>query len=187
MLRCAVRFLPPRGVEFTMQAHVRQRGRVPGRTERAPKFAMKRIDVLSDSTGETAEKVVRAAMLQFPHSGAQIRLHTRVRTKEAARPILERAAQGGGARRLHRREPRAARVHPRVELRAQGRGARPHRLAHRQARRRSSTGSRSTCRARCSRSPTSTSAASRRSSSRSRATTARSRATSRRPTSSSSA
>lgn len=55
----------------------------------------KRIDVLSDSTGETAEKVVRAAMLQFPHSGAQIRLHTRVRTKEAARPILERAAKEG--------------------------------------------------------------------------------------------
>src|SRR5687768_11811129 len=55
----------------------------------------KRIDVLSDSTGETAEKVVRAAMLQFPHSGAQIRLHTRVRTKEAARPILERAAREG--------------------------------------------------------------------------------------------
>ena len=55
----------------------------------------KRIDVLSDSTGETAEKVVRAAMLQFPHSGSQIRLHTRVRTKEAARPILERAAREG--------------------------------------------------------------------------------------------
>jgi len=55
----------------------------------------KRIDVLSDSTGETAEKVVRAAMLQFPHSGAQIRLHTRVRTKEAARPILERALRHG--------------------------------------------------------------------------------------------
>jgi len=55
----------------------------------------KRIDVLSDSTGETAEKVVRAAMLQFPHSGAQVRLHTRIRTKEAARPILERAANEG--------------------------------------------------------------------------------------------
>jgi regulator of PEP synthase PpsR (kinase-PPPase family) len=55
----------------------------------------RRIDVLSDSTGETAEKVVRAAMLQFPHSGAQIRLHTRVRTKEAARPVLERAAKEG--------------------------------------------------------------------------------------------
>ncbi len=53
------------------------------------------IDVLSDSTGETAEKVVRAALLQFPESGAQVRLHTRVRTKEAARPVLERAAQEG--------------------------------------------------------------------------------------------
>jgi len=55
----------------------------------------KRIDVLSDSTGETAEKVVRAAMLQFPHSGAQIRIHTRIRTPDSARPILERAAQEG--------------------------------------------------------------------------------------------
>lgn len=55
----------------------------------------RRIEILSDSTGETAEKVVRAAMLQFPHSGAQIRLHTRVRTKDAARPILEGAAKDG--------------------------------------------------------------------------------------------
>lgn len=53
------------------------------------------IDIVSDSTGETAEKVVRAAMLQFPHSGSQIRLHTRVRTKEAARPVLEAAAKEG--------------------------------------------------------------------------------------------
>jgi regulator of PEP synthase PpsR (kinase-PPPase family) len=51
------------------------------------------IDVLSDSTGETAEKVVRAALLQFPKSGAQIRLHTRIRTPEQARAVLERAAQ----------------------------------------------------------------------------------------------
>ncbi len=55
----------------------------------------KLIDIVSDSTGETAEKVVRASMLQFPHSGAQIRMHTRVRTKEAARPLLERAARDG--------------------------------------------------------------------------------------------
>ncbi len=53
------------------------------------------IDVISDSTGETAEKVVRAAMLQFPQSGCEIRLHTRVRTTEAIRPILERAAREG--------------------------------------------------------------------------------------------
>jgi len=51
------------------------------------------IEVLSDSTGETAEKVVRAALLQFPQAGVQIRLHTRVRTKEVAHPILERAAR----------------------------------------------------------------------------------------------
>lgn len=51
------------------------------------------IDVLSDSTGETAEKVVRAALLQFPKSGAAIRLHTRIRTPEQARAVLERAAQ----------------------------------------------------------------------------------------------
>ncbi len=57
----------------------------------SPRF----IDVLSDSTGETAEKVVRAALLQFPQAGAQIRLHTRVRTKETARPVLERAAREG--------------------------------------------------------------------------------------------
>jgi regulator of PEP synthase PpsR (kinase-PPPase family) len=55
----------------------------------------RRIDILSDSTGETAEKVVRAAMLQFPHSGVQIRLHPRVRAKEAARPILENASKEG--------------------------------------------------------------------------------------------
>ncbi len=55
----------------------------------------RRIEILSYSTGETAEKVVRAAMLQYPHAGAQIRLHTRVRTKEAARPVLEAAAKDG--------------------------------------------------------------------------------------------
>lgn len=51
------------------------------------------IDVVSDSTGETAEKVVRAALLQFPRSGVAIRLHTRIRNNDLARPILERAAQ----------------------------------------------------------------------------------------------
>ena len=55
----------------------------------------KRIDVLSDSTGETAEKVVRAAMLQYPQSGAVVRVHTRVRTQDAIRGIVEKAAQDG--------------------------------------------------------------------------------------------
>jgi regulator of PEP synthase PpsR (kinase-PPPase family) len=54
---------------------------------------VRRIEILSDSTGETAERVVRAAMLQFPHSGAQIQLHTRVRSREAVRPILENASK----------------------------------------------------------------------------------------------
>ena len=51
------------------------------------------LDVLSDSTGETAEKVVRAALLQFPQAPAAVRLHPRLRTKEAVRPILEQAAK----------------------------------------------------------------------------------------------
>jgi regulator of PEP synthase PpsR (kinase-PPPase family) len=55
----------------------------------------RRIDILSDSTGDTAEKVVRAAMLQFPQSGVQIRLHTRMRAREAVRPVLENAAKDG--------------------------------------------------------------------------------------------
>jgi regulator of PEP synthase PpsR (kinase-PPPase family) len=63
--------------------------------ERGDEVQGKLIDIVSDSTGETAEKVVRAAMLQFPHSGAQIRMHTRIRTKDAARPVLERAAKDG--------------------------------------------------------------------------------------------
>jgi regulator of PEP synthase PpsR (kinase-PPPase family) len=53
------------------------------------------VDVLSDSTGATAERAVRAAILQFPHSGARLRVHTRVRTKEAARPILAAAGRDG--------------------------------------------------------------------------------------------
>ena len=53
------------------------------------------IDVLSDSTGATAERVVRAALLQFPQSVVEIRLHTRVRTKARAEPILQRAARDG--------------------------------------------------------------------------------------------
>jgi regulator of PEP synthase PpsR (kinase-PPPase family) len=56
--------------------------------EGQPRF----IDIVSDSTGETAEKVVRAALLQFPGSGVQIRLHTRVRTSESARTILQQCA-----------------------------------------------------------------------------------------------
>lgn len=58
-------------------------------------MSQKRIDILSDSTGETAERVVRAALLQFPEAGANLRVHTRIRTQEAVQPILERAAAEG--------------------------------------------------------------------------------------------
>ncbi|MFI5300952.1 MAG: pyruvate, water dikinase regulatory protein [Polyangiales bacterium] len=51
------------------------------------------IELLSDSTGETAEKVLRASLLQFPGSGVQVRIHARVRTQEAIRAVLEDAAK----------------------------------------------------------------------------------------------
>ncbi len=50
------------------------------------------IDVLSDSTGETAERVVRAALLQFPQAEVEIRRHLRVRTAERVEPILRQVA-----------------------------------------------------------------------------------------------
>ncbi len=51
------------------------------------------IDVISDSTGETAERVVRAALLQFPNTKVELRRHARVRTKRRAEPILDKAAE----------------------------------------------------------------------------------------------
>ncbi len=50
------------------------------------------IDVISDSTGETGERVVRAALLQFPNARIHLRRHPRVRTTRRAEPILRRAA-----------------------------------------------------------------------------------------------
>lgn len=47
------------------------------------------IDVLSDSTGETGERVLRAALLQFPRGEVEIRRHARVRTRERVDPILK--------------------------------------------------------------------------------------------------
>lgn len=54
------------------------------------------IDVLSDSTGETAERVVRAALLQFPARRTRIRLHQRVRDQEGVRKIIEATRADGG-------------------------------------------------------------------------------------------
>ncbi|MFW6087353.1 MAG: pyruvate, water dikinase regulatory protein [Myxococcota bacterium] len=50
---------------------------------------------MSDSTGETAERVVRAALLQFPDHHARVRLFTRVRDRDAAAQVLEKAAEAG--------------------------------------------------------------------------------------------
>jgi hypothetical protein len=53
----------------------------------------KHIFVVSDSTGETAERVVRAALLQFPDHRVRVRLFTRVRDAEAAAEVVHRAAE----------------------------------------------------------------------------------------------
>mgnify|MGYP002780622828 CR=1 FL=1 len=49
------------------------------------------IFVVSDSTGETAEKVVRAALLQFPDHRVRVRLFTRVRDRDAVLEVLRKA------------------------------------------------------------------------------------------------
>ena len=53
------------------------------------------IFVVSDSTGETAERVVRAALLQFPHHRVRLRLFTRVRDEAAATEVLKKAGEAG--------------------------------------------------------------------------------------------
>jgi hypothetical protein len=54
--------------------------------------AQKTIYVISDATGETAEKVVRAALLQF-HANCQISVYSRVRLEAEVEKIVERAAE----------------------------------------------------------------------------------------------
>ncbi|MSP60979.1 MAG: kinase/pyrophosphorylase [Myxococcales bacterium] len=51
------------------------------------------IFVISDATGETAEKVVRAALLQFGSAAIQLRMYTRVRLEEEMRNIVARASE----------------------------------------------------------------------------------------------
>ncbi len=55
----------------------------------------KPIFVVSDSTGETAERVVRAALLQFPNHRVRVRLFTRVRTEQAAEEVLKKSGEAG--------------------------------------------------------------------------------------------
>lgn len=63
--------------------------------EGQPPTGARYIDIVSDSTGETAEKVVRASLLQFPGAPVQIRLHTRVRTPEGVRAVIQQSAADG--------------------------------------------------------------------------------------------
>jgi regulator of PEP synthase PpsR (kinase-PPPase family) len=51
----------------------------------------RQVFVISDATGETAEKVVRAALLQFTDVPVQIRMYTRVRLEAEMRAIVGRA------------------------------------------------------------------------------------------------
>ena len=51
----------------------------------------RQIFVISDATGETAEKVVRAALLQFTSVPVQMRMYTRVRLEAEMRNIVARA------------------------------------------------------------------------------------------------
>jgi len=53
----------------------------------------KTIYVLSDGTGETAEKVVRAALLQFRDSRTQLKMYSRMRDDDEIRGVIDRAAQ----------------------------------------------------------------------------------------------
>jgi regulator of PEP synthase PpsR (kinase-PPPase family) len=55
----------------------------------------KSIFVVSDSTGETAERVVRAALVQFPSHRVRVRLFTRVRDRDAVAEVVKRAAEAG--------------------------------------------------------------------------------------------
>ena len=54
---------------------------------------LKPIFVVSDSTGETAERVVRAALLQFPDHRVRVRLFTRVRDPDAVADVIRKAVE----------------------------------------------------------------------------------------------
>lgn len=53
------------------------------------------IFVVSDSTGETAERLVRAALVQFPSQRMRVRLFTRVRDRDGVRDVVRRAKEAG--------------------------------------------------------------------------------------------
>ncbi len=51
------------------------------------------IYVVSDSTGETAERVTRATLLQFPAHGVRLKIERRLRDRRALTAVLESAAR----------------------------------------------------------------------------------------------
>src|SRR5262249_40963639 len=54
---------------------------------------MKTVVVISDATGDTAERVVRAALLQFKDVPCSVRLYSQVRLESEVEKIIERAAE----------------------------------------------------------------------------------------------
>ncbi|MCG8425109.1 MAG: kinase/pyrophosphorylase [Proteobacteria bacterium] len=54
---------------------------------------MKTIMIISDATGETAERMVRAATLQFKDTPVNIRTYSRVRLETEVEQLIERAAE----------------------------------------------------------------------------------------------
>jgi regulator of PEP synthase PpsR (kinase-PPPase family) len=54
---------------------------------------MKTVVVISDATGDTAERVVRASLLQFKDVQCAVRLYSQVRLESEVEKIIERAAE----------------------------------------------------------------------------------------------
>lgn len=54
---------------------------------------MKTVMVISDATGETADRVVRAALQQFRRSDVNVRVFSRVRLQSEVEKLLEQAAE----------------------------------------------------------------------------------------------
>jgi regulator of PEP synthase PpsR (kinase-PPPase family) len=53
---------------------------------------MKTVMVISDATGETADRMVRAALLQFSQPDTNVRVYSRVRLESEVEKLIERAA-----------------------------------------------------------------------------------------------
>jgi regulator of PEP synthase PpsR (kinase-PPPase family) len=68
----------------------------PGRRTRPTAWEGRRILVVSDATGRTAEMVVRAALVQFVGADLDIDVRPNVRTAEEARRTVAEAAVSGG-------------------------------------------------------------------------------------------